>query len=156
MARDWRAIWPAAGVEVIEVDRPNRQARRAHGKSDPADAVEAARAAQSGRAAGVAKSRDGNVEAIRALVVAKRSARDTRIKTLNQIRHLSFTRPRAAATVRGLSRDELAREAAPRCDRGPAATSCMMRTKVAMRTSGPPRLALDDEMVRLDAVLPRS
>jgi transposase len=31
-----------AGVEVIEVDRPNRQVRRTQGKSDPADAVEAA------------------------------------------------------------------------------------------------------------------
>jgi transposase len=38
----------AAGVEVVEVDRPNRQARRRTGKSDPADAVEAARAALSG------------------------------------------------------------------------------------------------------------
>ena len=35
----------AAGVAVIEVDRPNRQARRRHGKSDSIDAVEAARAA---------------------------------------------------------------------------------------------------------------
>src|SRR5215510_5196390 len=64
----------AAGVAVVEVDRPNRQARRRAGKSDPLDAVEAARAALSGRARGAAKSRDGNVEAIRALVVAKRSA----------------------------------------------------------------------------------
>ena len=39
----------AAGIEVIEVDRPNRQARRRQGKSDPLDAVEAARAALSGR-----------------------------------------------------------------------------------------------------------
>jgi transposase len=39
----------AAGVEVVEVDRPNRQIRRRLGKSDPVDAVEAARAAQSGR-----------------------------------------------------------------------------------------------------------
>ena len=30
-----------AGIEVVEVDRPNRQARRRTGKSDPADAVEA-------------------------------------------------------------------------------------------------------------------
>lgn len=37
----------AAGVDVVEVDRPNRQARRRTGKSDPADAVEAARAALS-------------------------------------------------------------------------------------------------------------
>ncbi len=99
----WRApapmgpAWPgylrASGVEVVEVDRPNRQARRRTGKSDPADAIEAARAALSGRAQGAGKTRDGNVEAIRALVVAKRSARSTKIKTLNQIRHLGFTAP---------------------------------------------------------------
>src|SRR6516162_6365936 len=41
------------GVQIIEVDRANRQARRQVGKSDPADAVEAARAAQSGRARGL-------------------------------------------------------------------------------------------------------
>jgi transposase len=35
------------GVEVIEVDRPNREERRRSGKSDPLDAVEAARAALS-------------------------------------------------------------------------------------------------------------
>src|SRR5947207_10365926 len=83
----------AAGVAVVEVDRPNRLLRRRQGKTDPLDAVEAARAAQSGRALGVAKSRDGNVEAIRALMVAKRSARSVKIKTLNQLRHLGFTGP---------------------------------------------------------------
>ena len=31
------------GVEVVEVDRQNRQARRRFGKSDPVDAVSAAR-----------------------------------------------------------------------------------------------------------------
>jgi hypothetical protein len=50
------------GVEVIEVDRPNRQLRRAQGKSDTVDAIEAARAVLSGRATGVAKTPDGNVE----------------------------------------------------------------------------------------------
>jgi transposase len=58
------------GVEVIEVNRPNRQARRRHGKSDPLDAVEAARAVVSGRAFGPGKSKDGPVEVIRVLVVA--------------------------------------------------------------------------------------
>jgi transposase len=38
------------GVQVIEVDRPNRAARRRSGKSDPLDAIEAARAALGGRA----------------------------------------------------------------------------------------------------------
>jgi transposase len=68
----------ASGVDVVEVDRPNRQLRRRQGKTDTVDAIEAARAAQSGRAVGHAKSRDGNVEAIRALVVAKRSAVNVR------------------------------------------------------------------------------
>src|SRR6266508_3440018 len=103
----------SAGVEVVEVDRPNRQARRRQGKSDPVDAVEAARAAQAGRATGAAKTRDGNVEAIRALVVAKRSARSTKIKTLNQIRHLGFTAPdELRERLKGLSRHQLAGEAA--------------------------------------------
>ena len=42
----------AAGIGVVEVDRPDRQDRRRQGKSDPLDAVSAARAAQSGRARG--------------------------------------------------------------------------------------------------------
>ena len=79
-----------AGIHVVEVDRQNRQARRQAGKSDP---LEAARAAQSGRAHGRAKSRDGSVEAIRVLVVAKRSARGARIKALGQMRQLTFSAP---------------------------------------------------------------
>src|SRR5579863_5183688 len=82
-----------AGVAVFEVDRPNRQERRRKGKTDVVDAIEAARAAQGERQLGAAKSRDGNIEAIRALVVARRSAKSTKIKTLNQIRHLGFTAP---------------------------------------------------------------
>ena len=62
-------------VAVVEVDRPNRQRRRRTGKSDPHDAVAAARAAQGGDATGSAKTRDGNVEAMRVLRVARRSAR---------------------------------------------------------------------------------
>jgi transposase len=82
-----------AGVEVVEVDRQNRQARRQSGKSDTLDAVEAARAALSGKARGQAKSRDGSVEAIRVLVVAKRSARGARIKALAQMRQLTYSAP---------------------------------------------------------------
>ena len=80
-----------AGIAVVEVDCPNRQARHREGKSDPVDAVSAARAALSGRALGVPKSRIGDVEAIRVLTVARRSASSERIVTLNQLRHLCFT-----------------------------------------------------------------
>jgi hypothetical protein len=73
-----------AGVRVVEVDRADRQDRHRQGKSDPLDAVSAARAAQSGRASGTPKGRDGAVEAIRALMVAKRSARNERTQAINQ------------------------------------------------------------------------
>lgn len=144
----------AAGVTVIEVDRPNRQARHRRGKSDPVDAIEAAHAAQGGRATGAAKSRDGNVEAIRALMVAKRSARSVRIKTLNQIRHLSFTAPEEIrARYKDItSRQGIATQVAvlrPRAGGDPV----LYATKVAMRTLGRRVLALDDEMAALDALL---
>jgi transposase len=83
----------AAGVKVVEVDHPDRRDRYRHGKSDPLDAVSAARAAQSGRAAGIPKGRDGQVEAIRALGVAKRSARDQRTQAITQARALLVTGP---------------------------------------------------------------
>jgi hypothetical protein len=75
---------------VVEVDRPNRQTRHRQGKSDPVD-VAAARAALSGSATGSPKSRNGNVEAIRVLMIARRSAVDACIETLNQLRHVVFT-----------------------------------------------------------------
>jgi hypothetical protein len=56
------------GIRVVEVDRSGRQDRRRQGKSDPLDAVSAAGPPSP---AGTPKGRDGTVEAIRALMVAK-------------------------------------------------------------------------------------
>ena len=81
------------GVEVVEINRPNRQARRRTGKSDPLDAVAAARAALSGVHAGQPKSSDGPVEAIRMLRVARSSAMKARTQTMNQIRAILDTAP---------------------------------------------------------------
>ena len=81
------------GVRVVEAGRADRQDRHRKGKSDPLDAVSAARAAQSGRASGEPKGRDGAVEAIRALMVAKRSARNERTQAINQARALILTGP---------------------------------------------------------------
>ena len=83
----------AAGVRVVEAGRSGRQDRRRQGKSDPLDAVSAARAAQSGRARGAPKGRDGAVEAIRTLMVARRSAAGERTRTINQARALVLTGP---------------------------------------------------------------
>ncbi len=52
----------------------HRKARRAQGKSDPLDALCAARAALTGVASGIPKARDGRIEAIRAVRVARSSA----------------------------------------------------------------------------------
>ena len=145
-----------AGVAIVEVDRPSRQARRRAGKSDPLDAVEAARAALSGRACGAARSRDGNVEAIRVLVVAKRSARSTKIQALNQIRHLGFTAPdELRQRLAGVSRQQLAAKAAalrPGSMRE-GADPVMPATKTALQILGRRVLALDAEKARIDALL---
>jgi Transposase len=108
-----------AGVEALEVDRPNRQERRRKGKTDVVDAIEAARAAQGQRQLGAAKTKDGNVEAIRALMVAKRSARDHKIAAMNQIRHLGFTAPEEIRqSLQGVSRRLIAKKAAAMRPRG--------------------------------------
>ena len=136
-------------VAVIEVGRPNRQARRAHGKSDSIDAVEAARAALSGRASAVAKSADGNVEAIRVLLVAYRSGRDTRTKCLNQLRHLGFCAPdELRERFRGASVASLAVTAAV-LRPNPNGDAVMYATKLAMHTLGRRVVDIDADCARL-------
>ena len=142
-----------AGVEVIEVDRPNRQDRRRTGKSDPIDAVEAARAALSGRAHGHAKSRDGAVEAIRVLVVAKRSARQARVKALTQMRQLTFTAPdQLQSRIKGLPAPQFiaaAKSLAPTRSADPvmAATTASL-SSLAHRIGD-----LEEEIRRLDTMI---
>jgi transposase len=142
-----------SGVGVLEVDRPNRQERRRRGKTDVVDAIEAARAAQGQRQLGAAKTRDGNIEAVRALVVAKRSAKSTKIKTLNQIRHLGFTAPEEIRrSLAGLTAKMVARQAAsmrPRAGSDPV----VYATKTALRALGRRVLALDAETAVIDRLL---
>ena len=81
------------GVHIVEVDRPDRKARRFAGKSDPIDAYAAARAALSGRASGTPKTRDGNVEMIRVLRVARTSAVKARAVAITQLKAVIKTAP---------------------------------------------------------------
>jgi hypothetical protein len=81
------------GLTVIEVDRPDRSSRRRNGKSDPLDAESAARAVQSGRANGTPKSRDAEVEMIRALRVARRGAMKARVQAGDQLESLVVSAP---------------------------------------------------------------
>lgn len=83
----------AGGVYVVEVDRPDRKSRRFDGKSDPIDAYAAARAALSGRAKGTPKTRDGNIEMIRTLRVARSSAVKARAVAITQLKAVIQTAP---------------------------------------------------------------
>jgi transposase len=83
----------AEDVEVIEVTRPNRRSRRHLGKSDTVDAEAAARTVLSGEATATPKRRDGIVESIRVLQIARRSAIKARTQAGQQIRSLIVTAP---------------------------------------------------------------
>jgi len=142
-----------AGIEVVEVDRPNRQVRRRLGKSDPADAVEAARGVLSGRSTGRPKSRDGKVEAIRVLLVAKRSARQGRLRAIHQMRQLSYTAPEELrARFKGLSTTDLVVEAAALRPRAGGDT-VIHATKVALASLGRRCLELGEEIDHIDSLL---
>lgn len=140
----------ASDVVVIEVDRPNRQKSRRHGKSDQLDAVEAARGALSGRCHGQAKSSSGHAEALRALLVAKRSARSTRIRTIVQLRHLMFTAPdELRERLARLSAAHLVIEAAKLRPR-PGGDVALQGTKAAAMLLARRVQALDAELAGLD------
>ncbi len=141
-----------AGIQVVEVDRSDRQDRRRQGKSDPLDAVSAARAAQSGRARGAPKGRDGAVEAIRALMVAKRSARAERTQTINQARALILTGPDdlRARFSQHTAAALVAETALLRPRPGDAAAYA---TRFALRELGRRSEFLDDQIERLDDLI---
>lgn len=143
----------SGGVEVVEVDRPNRQRRRRLGKSDPIDAETAARAALSETARVVPKRRDGAVEQIRVLSVARRSARVQRTATLNQLRQIVLTAPDAVRTrFKDRARTGLVSEAAamrPRKGHDPVAYT----TLVVIRGLARRIRDLDDEIAGIDDAL---
>jgi len=77
-----------AGIEVREVNRPDRSRRRMAGKSDPMDAEAAGRAVIAGTAGATPKDREGPVGALRPLMIARRSAVKARTQAVNQIHSL--------------------------------------------------------------------
>ena len=142
-----------AEIELVEVDRPNRQARYRDGKSDSLDAVAAARAALCGVALGRPKSRDGHVEAIRVLTVVRRSAVSERIVTLNQLRHLCFTAdPVIRRRFEGLSVAQLTKTAATLKPR-PGDDQVRYSTLFAIRALGRRVVYLRDEVEELTALV---
>lgn len=144
-------VLTAAGVAVVEVDRPDRKTRRAKGKSDPIDAYAAATAVLSGRATGTPKSRDGVVEAVRVLRTARRSAVKARTQAINQIRGLLVSAPAVLREqTAGLDRAALIRTLA-RLRPGADLTGPLAATRTALRRLARRHQTLDAEIAELDA-----
>jgi transposase len=142
----------AERVRVVEVDRPNRQRRRRKGKSDPQDAISAARAALSGDACGDAKTRDGNVESMRVLRVARASARKGRTQALNQMRGLISTAPEPVRDeLRGLNVFRLLERASTY--RPGTKRDVVSLTKFTLRMLAQRAIALEEEISEIDAIL---
>ena len=140
------------GVRVVEVDRPNRQRRRRRGKSDSEDAISAARSAQSGDSQGEAKTRDGNVETIRVLRVARSSARKARNQALHQMRSLVSTAPdEIRSELRGLTVYRLVERASGYRPRN--RTDLVGGTKYALRVLAKRVAYLTDEIKDIDVLL---
>lgn len=96
-------ILRSAGMNVLEVNRPNRAARRLKGKSDPLDAYQAAQSVLDGRTKSVPKAKDGPVECLRILRAGRASALKARTAAINQIKGLLVSAPdRLRAKYRGL------------------------------------------------------
>jgi transposase len=141
-------------VEVIEVDRPNRKTRRLQGKSDPIDAIAAAKAVLAGERIGLPKQRDGHVEALRNLRVARRSAVSQRADTQRQIKSLIVTAGDQLRTqLRGLPTNKLIATCANlRPDRADTASPATA-TKIALRSLARRHQHLSTEITELDDLL---
>lgn len=143
----------AAGLTVIEVDRPDRKMRRSKGKTDAIDACAAAAAVASGRATGTPKTRDGQVEAIRVLKVARTSAVRDRTAAINQIRTMLITAPeplRAVTTdLTGAALIDKLAKMRPGADLSDPANA----TKTALRILARRYQGLDAEARELDTAI---
>ncbi|MCF5897519.1 transposase [Aeromonas veronii] len=82
------------GIEVFDVNRPDRSKRRLQGTSGPTDAESAERAVLSGSATAIAKTQLGAAEMMRVVSVARRSAVKAKTQAMNQLRALLVSAPR--------------------------------------------------------------
>jgi transposase len=139
---------------VLEVNRPDRAARRRQGKSDPVDAEAAARAVQAGEVTITPKARDGHVEMLRSLRVARTTAMRARTQAVNALRSLVVTAPaELREQLRGLSTVRLVRVATT-LDPG-SLTSPTAAAMLALRILARRYQALDAEITALDSELDR-
>jgi transposase len=143
-----------AGVIVLEVDRPDRSDRRRKGKDDDLDAINAARAALHGNRTTVPKSRDGAVESLRVLRVARGHAVRERRSGLQLLRMTIVSCPEELRDqVRNLTRMQLIRTLAAWRPDVSNATDPVTAYRVALKSLARRYLELSDEIADLDELI---
>jgi len=140
------------GIEVLEVNRPDRSKRRLKGKSDPTDAEGAARSVLSGVATAIPKTQSGAAEALRTISVARRSAVKAKTQAINQLRAILVSAPQ---DIRERLWKPKAEHCVAACARlrnlGP--TLLLQTLTTALRLLAKRWLALAAELKELDASL---
>jgi hypothetical protein len=94
------------GETVLELSRTPRAERRLRGKDDELDAARTARAALASETLVLPRAGEQR-EALRLLLVARRSAVDVRREALTQLRAVIVTAPEASPAASGLPRSRL-------------------------------------------------
>jgi transposase len=145
----------ARGIKVSEVIRPKRRDHYRSGKSDPIDAEAAARAVLAGTATGEPKDADGEVEMIRTLRIARRSAVKARAQAVSQIKTMLITAPEGLSSeLCGLSTARLL-EKASRLRPGANPSDVVEATKFALRSVARRYQRLSEEICELEEQLER-
>ncbi len=142
-------VLQAAGHQVIEVNRPNRQLRRSRGKSDTVDAESAARAVLAGHATSIPKTRDGISECLRMLRIADQSSKEQMTRLQARMDHLAICAPEAIRVeLQSLTALKRARKAAAYRPIGDIA-DVSVAAKTALRILARQWLDLRDERTGL-------
>jgi transposase len=142
------------GVAVVEIDRPNRKTRRSAGKSDPIDAEAAARAALGRVRTGTPKTRDGHVEALRNLRIARTSAIGQRAGCQRQIKALIVTAPHELRDrLRGLTTARLIQTCTNLRADTTRISDPQQAVKTALRSLARRHAAAQQEIAELDQLI---
>lgn len=144
------------GVDVIEVDRPDRKTRRFRGKSDPIDAEAAARSVLSGTATALPKDRSGVVESIRALRVARSGAVKAKTAAVNALKAVVVAAPAGVREgLAGLFPSEITDTCAALRPDSARLADPVQGTKTALRSLARRIVLLEAEITELDRLLDR-
>jgi hypothetical protein len=140
--------------QVHEVARPDKTTRAMQGKSDPIDAYAAARAVQAGRASGWAKAKNGAVEAMRVIKVARDSAVKDRTAAISQMRDVITTAPEPVRSeLLGLSAAKRVTKARGYRSDPTRAVDPTQAAKLTLRALARRISALDEEITEADKIL---